>query len=46
MGPDHVRYTLTAMPETGCVCGRSHPTAHQAEQPGAGDPALAGGWPR
>ncbi|MFC9259329.1 hypothetical protein ACFT25_05855 [Streptomyces hydrogenans] len=46
MGPDHVRYTLTAMPQAGCVCGRSHPTVPQAEQLVAGDPVLAGGWAR
>ncbi|MFF6903420.1 hypothetical protein [Streptomyces hydrogenans] len=44
-GHDAVRYTLTAMPEAGCVCGAGSPTGARP----AGEPrgaVLAGGWAR
>lgn len=43
-GPDGVRYTLTAMPATGCVCGAGSPTARTDGQPGSA--ALAERWAR
>ncbi|MGY3340988.1 hypothetical protein ACVW0K_007181 [Streptomyces filamentosus] len=46
-GPDRVRYTLTAMPAAGCVCGCAGPPAAPAPDASpAGHPIPAGGWER